>query len=177
MTRDELNDAYFDWMCGLVGRCHRHQKLLRYLHEVEFTYIIPMDGNRAEDGINLRYRFGYENSHSGPMIASYLDDRPCSVFEMMVALAVRCEEHFMYDPDAGNQTGRWFWSMVSNLGLIRMRDERFDEDRAETVIYEFLYRKYKRNGKGGLFTVENSTRDLRSMEIWYQMCLYLDEIL
>ena len=36
---------------------------------------------------------------------------------MMIALAIRCEEHIMDDPDAGDRTGQWFWSMLVSLGL------------------------------------------------------------
>lgn len=38
-------------------------KLLRHLHNIDFQYMLPMDGNRAEDGIDLRYRFGYEKEY------------------------------------------------------------------------------------------------------------------
>lgn len=183
MTRNELNDAYFEWMyqlvCGNQRRFRKrsYYKLLRYLHSVDFTYIIPMDGNRAGDGTDLRYRYGYEHSYEGPMIAAYLDDRECSILEMMVALAIRCEEHIMDDPDIGDRTGQWFWDMISNLGLFYMDDLHFDQDQADLIIERFLNREYERNGKGGLFAVERCTRDLRSVEIWYQMCWYLDEIM
>jgi hypothetical protein len=136
-----------------------------------------MDGNRAEDGIDLRYRFGYEQGYDSPMIATLLDDRPCSVLEMLIALAIRCEEHIMDDPDIGNRTGQWFWNMIINLGLGFMDDTKFDENYVKDVISRFLYRKYKRNGEGGLFTVEHCKNDLRTVEIWYQMCWYLDEVL
>jgi hypothetical protein len=136
-----------------------------------------MDGNRAEDGIDLRYRFGYEQGYDSPMIATLLDDRPCSVLEMLIALAIRCEEHIMNDPDIGNRTGQWFWNMIINLGLGFMDDTKFDENYVKDVISRFLYRKYKRNGEGGLFTVEHCKNDLRTVEIWYQMCWYLDEVL
>lgn len=179
MTRNELNNEYFEWMYRLVCSRKRlsYRKLLQYLHSIDFYYSNPMDGNRAEDGVDLRYRFGYENSYEGPMIASYLDDRECSVLEMMVALALRCEEHIMDDPERGNQTSRWFWIMISNLGLDRMSDSRFDEDYAYDVIDRLLNREYGRNGEGGLFTIKNSRYDLRTVEIWYQMCWYLDDIL
>ena len=111
------------------------------------------------------------------MIASYLDDRPCSVLEMLIALAMRCEEHIMDDPDIGNRTGQWFWSMITNLGLGSMTDAKFDRVKINHVILIFLDRKYKPNGEGGLFTVRNCPRDLRTIEIWYQMCWYLDDIL
>lgn len=179
MTKDELNNAYFEWMYQLV--CDErdsemsYRKLLYLLHDMDFNYTIPMDGNRAEDGTDLRYRFGYENAYDGPIIAAYLDDRPCSVLEMMVALAIRCEEHIMCDPDIGDRTGQWFWNMIDNLGLGDMNDEGFYKNYAERVIQKFLNREYKRNGEGGLFTVKHYRKDLRLVEIWYQMCWYLDE--
>lgn len=179
MTKDELNNAYFEWMYQLV--CDErdselsYRRLLYLLHDTDFNYTIPMDGNRAEDGTDLRYRFGYENAYEGSIIAAYLDDRPCSVLEMMVALAIRCEEHIMCDPDIGNRTGQWFWNMIDNLGLGDMDDMEFDKNYANSVIQKLLNREYKRNGEGGLFTVKHYRKDLRSVEIWYQMCWYLDE--
>lgn len=103
MTKSELNDTYFNWMCQLVfdGRYSKklsYRRLLKVLHKIEFTYSIPMDGNRAEDGIDLRYRFGYENGYSSSMISAYLDNKTCSVLEMMIALAIRCEEHGLSVP-------------------------------------------------------------------------------
>mgnify|MGYP000765349804 CR=1 FL=1 len=159
MTEIELNNEYFEWMCQLVcnerySRRLSYQKLLRHLHNIDFQYMLPMDGNRAEDGIDLRYRFGYEKEYEGLMIASYLDNRPCSVLEMLIALAFRCEEHIMTDPDIGNRMGQWFWNMIVSLGLGSMSDSRFDAAYTDDVISRFMNRKYKRNGEGGLFTVE-----------------------
>lgn len=182
MNREELNELYFDWMCRLVrngipSRRTSYRKLLQSLHNIDFTYEIPMDGNRAEDGVDLRYRFGSENHYEDSMVAMYLDDRPCSVLEMMIALAIRCEEHIMDDPDIGDRTGLWFWGMISNLGLEDMSDTKFDYCRVEEAVLRFLNRAYGHNGEGGLFTVKKSRRDMRSVEIWYQMCWYLDEIM
>lgn len=177
MTRNELVDRYFDWMYQLVvdNRYSKsYRKLFARLHDTEFTYTIPMDGNRAEDGIDLRYRFGREHSYEDAMVAAYLDNRPCSVLEMMTALAIRCEEHIMDDPDVGNRTGQWFWSMLVSLGLGSMYDAKFDKYYVDRVLERFLARKYERNGEGGLFTVDNG-RDMRRTEIWYQMNYFLRE--
>lgn len=179
MTKNELIDRYFDWMYQLVvdNRYSKsYHKLFVRLHDTEFTYTIPMDGNRAEDGIDLRYRFGREHSVSDAVIASSLDDRPCSILEMMIALAIRCEEHIMDDPDIGNRTGQWFWSMLVNLGLGSMYDARFDRYCVDMALERLLERKYERNGEGGLFTVNNG-RDMRTTEIWYQMNYYLSEVI
>ena len=182
MTKDELNNEYFEWMYQLVcndndHRRNSYRKLLYFLHDVEFTYIIAMDANRQSDGEDLRYRFGYEYGYDQAMIATYLDDRPCSVLEMMIALSLRCEEQIMSDPDIGNRTSEWFWGMIESLGLYFMTDEHFSLPAAEHVISRFLNRDYKRNGEDGLFTVNNPIRDMRTTEIWYQMCLYLNEYL
>lgn len=115
-------------------------------------------------------------AYSDAMIASYLDDRPCSVLEMMIALSIRCEEHIMDDPDIGNRTGQWFWSMLVSLGIGAMDDRKFDRYFVDRTLERFLDREYERNGEGGLFTVNNG-RDMRRTEIWYQMQYHLGEII
>ena len=180
MNKNELNDEYFEWMYQLVcnesySKGLSYKKLLNHLHNINFEYIIEMDGNRAEDGVDLRYRFGYELGYENPIIAQYIDHRGCSVLEMLIALAIRCEEHIMDNPEIGDRTGLWFWNMIENLGLGSMKDSRFDVDFVDDIIATFLNREYRRNGDGGLFTLKRSNVDLRTIEIWYQMCWYLNE--
>ena len=83
----------------------------------------------------------------------------------------------MTDPDIGNRMGQWFWNMIVSLGLGSMSDSRFDAAYTDDVISRFMNRKYKRNGEGGLFTVERCKYDMRTVEIWWQMNWYLDSIL
>lgn len=178
MKPRNIKQEYFDWLYDLMcdnrySDEYSYEELLRYLHDVEFTYIISKDVNRAEDGIDLRYRFAYDTGRD------HMDSRldgPCSVLEMMVALAIRCEEQIMDDPRYGNRTAQWFWKMISNLGLNGMVDGRFDKYYAEDVIVRFLNREYEPNGRGGLFTVRNCDYDLRYVEIWVIMLWYLDTI-
>lgn len=181
MTRYELNDEYFDWLYGLVCANRfpvkiSYRKLLMNLHSTEFRYTIPKDQNRAEDGVGLRYRFAlrlepYED------VAEVLDilERPCSLLEMMVGLAIRCES-FMDDPNVGDRTGQWFWNMVINLGLGNMTDDRFDRWLFDQSVNRLLNREYEPDGTGGLFRIRNCDRDLRKVEIWHQLCWYLDGI-
>lgn len=181
MVRDDVLNEYFDWMCQLVSDKQyigdrSYRKLLSKLHNIPFTYTIDMDGNRAADGIDLRYRFGYERNYEDYIIASFLDDKPCSVLEMIVALALRCET-IMEDPDYGDRTGEWFWGMIESLGLESMDNTSFNRDYVDDVIDIFLSRDYGRDGRGGLFTIKHPKRDLRTVEIWYQMNWYLDSIL
>lgn len=183
MTRVNITNEYFDWLYSIV--CEKRfadhisfRKLLMHLHDIEFRYLIPNDRNRAEDGVDLRYRFalyqGYEDSIDYVMD---LLDRPCTVLEMMIALAIRCEEDTMDDPIMGNRTGQWFWRMVVSLGLGATVDGRFDSRLVDTIIERFLNRDYEPNGKGGLFTIKGCDYDLRDVEIWVQLCWYLDSIM
>ena len=178
----QLTNDYFDWMYQLVcderysdGLSYR--MLLMYLYDTEFTYILDRDANRAGDGADLRFRFGYEKNLSKTTILRYLDNKPCSVLEMMIALAIRCEEHIMSDQEVGNRTGQWFWDMVENLGLSSMSDSRFNLEETSRILDRFLTRRYERSGEGGLFTIKNCRYDLRTVEIWYQAMWYLDEVL
>lgn len=177
MTREELNARYFDYMCSLVcsGKRRRgsYRKLLMLMNSVDFYYILPMDANRSEDGIELRYRFGADESVPEAEIATLLDIRPCSVLEMLVALCVRCEESIMDAPDSEDKTGDWFFEMIESLGLVSMTDSRFSRRRALEIIHVFLDRNYEADGSGGLFYIPDCTEDLRGTEIWHQMMLYL----
>lgn len=178
MTRDEVINEYFEWLCGLVCG-HRNStqvmfdKLLTRLHSIEFRYLIPRDQNRAEDGMDLRWRFAWE--HGMNMVPTCLDG-PCSVLEMMVALSLHCEEDIMDNPNYGNRTGQWFWGMIVNLGLGAMTDKRYDKEEVDDIIHRFLDREYEPNGKGGLFTVRNCDCDMRDIEIQYQLYRYLNSI-
>ena len=178
MTTNNVNKEYFEWLCSLIrdskpNKRASYKLLIEYLYKTEFVYILPMDGNRCADGIDLRYRFGYEHGIVDPVIASCLDIRPCSILEMMVALCFRCEEHIMFNPSNGLMAGRWFWMMIKNLGLENMTDGNYDPERVNSIVWRFLDRRYSPDGEGGLVCIPDCQYDMRSMEIWYQMQRYL----
>lgn len=181
MTRVDVSNEYFRWMLDTVyendySEAVSYKKLLTHLHNMTFTFSIPNDMNRAEDGISLRHRFAFANNYDDS-IDEILDilNGPCSVLEMMVALATHCEE-LMDNPTVGDRTGQWFWGMIVNLGLGSMTDKNFDRKYVDMCIKRFLNRDYDPDGKGGLFTIKGNRRDLRTVEIWYQLCWYIDSI-
>lgn len=182
MTEQEVRYAYFEWLvdtvCENEGQSRRHyRRLLKHLHDTTFIFSNPLDSNRAEDGVNLRYRFGRIYSYSYEIIDSCFESQECSILEMMVALSVKCEEHIMGDPEIGDRTGMWFWGMIFNLELEQMSDNSYNAKYVDEVIHRLLYREYDRNGSGGLFTVNHRSEDMRDTDIWYQMCWHLEEIL
>lgn len=178
--RSGIRDDYFEWlyrlMCGTRYPKHiSYRRLLMHLHIIDFRFTIPLDENRAENGINMRYRYALFNGYEerADRIMRILDG-PCSVLEMMVALAIHCEEDIMDDPEYGDRTTQWFWGMIGNLGLGSMTDDHYDEEYVNYVIERLLDRKYKPNGEGGLFTIYNCKKDLRKVEIWRQLGMYLN---
>lgn len=171
----DISIEYFEWMVNLVcGHDEKeltpsHYELLSILHEREFIYVLSMDENRAMDGVDLRYRFACEKGYDYRIVAYELDSRPCSVLEMMVALACRCE-NIMEDPELGDRVGIWFWEMIKSLGLY------YSNRNAELKIDIFLNREYYPDGEGSLFTIKNCKTDLRRVEIWDQMNWYLNTV-
>lgn len=180
MTREDIRADYFAWLYDVAcGNRYAPEisfrELLSHLHGINFVWDIPNDGNRARDGISLRRRFAMMQPHED--LVSAVEDMltgPCSVLEMMVALAIRCEEDIMDDTAYGDRTRQWFWNMMVSLGLGSMTDDRFDKRAANDIIERFLNREYEPNGRGGLFTVRNAPVDLRTVEIFVQQNHYLN---
>ena len=176
---DKVKSDYFNWMYDMMckGRFAKeitYRHLFEFLNDAEFMYFVPHDENRAEDGIALRYKFCVTHNCED---LEYCLDGPCSVLEMMVALAIRIEERIMSDPDKGDRTAQWFWGMMTSLGLSSMCDYNYNEWLVNDVITRFLNREYDPDGKGGLFTINGWNRDAREAEIWHQLMAYLNTLI
>lgn len=138
--------------------------LLDYLFRIEFIWSVNGDENRAADGLNLRSVYCDQIG----IQEDILIDDPCSVLEMMIALAVRGSESILWDGE-NNWTPYLFWTMIDNLGLEECMDGAFDEAYVYEKIDIFLARKYDKNGVGGLFQIFPNPKNFSKMEIWYQM--------
>ena len=162
-------DRYFKRLLEIVKADEQESGtylwLLEKLYETPFRWVLELDANRALDGLALR-----DN-----LMGGCSDDSECSVLEMLVALAVRCEQDIMQDDDYGDRTSVWFWLMIENLGLKSMNDQNYNEAHVEQIIDNFLDRNYDRYGNGSIFWSTHPRADLRKVEIWYQMCWYLVE--
>ena len=169
-------DLYFNWLKAIVYKGSlepviNYDKVLTDLFNTPFIFSIPLDINRQYDGLSLRTTFtdAYRLNESDI-------DIPCTVLEMMIALAIRCENSIMYSTSCGDRTSQWFWTMIKSLGLSVYINENYDEVAVKTIIDNFLNRKYEPNGSGGLFTVRMPDCDMRNIEIWVQLMWYLDEL-
>lgn len=177
---NQIVTDYLNWMYNLVetdtSRKHSFKKLFQSLHDIEFVPMVELDANRASDGINMRWYYEYDHHIETCALQTILQDRPCSVLEMLIGLALRLEA-IMDDPDKGNQVGRWFWDMLGNMGLSRMFDSHYDHNYICESVDRLINRTYEPDGNGGPFVLTHCAHDLRNVELWYQAIWYLDEII
>lgn len=174
MTRleEQIWDEYLDWLLKYVNfKKKGYHRLMEKLHHTDFEWYIERDRNRAEDGLNVRRIFEEEMcDHTVQLIF----DIPCSVLEMLVALADRIENEYIGDPNNPHPEDI-FWEMLCNLGLDSCTDRMFDPSRVSYILQNWMFRTFDFYGIGSIFPVENPEIDQREIEIWSQMNQYLME--
>lgn len=171
-------DTYFHWLYSLIkpeiDDDFLHWLLIKHLYKRTFYWSVPNDDNRAADGKKLRDMYRDEED-------DYCRGIPfgeCNILEMIIGLSIRCND-MMFEPDEGNMISKWFWEMINNLGLMDFTDDAYFDlggsREVDKIIDRLLDRTYRRNGKGGLFPLQNPKKDQRKVELWYQMSTYLLE--
>lgn len=170
-----LDEAYFVWLYSQVGsvknrnRAKTYWELLKLFHEKEFTWSIPLDENRANDGKDLRPQF-LEQTDAELHDPAWMD-MSCSMLELLIALAGK----LAWEADEMNQAG-WFWHLIDNLGLIRCTDAYPPDPRlVDKILDRVIHRDYYPNGSGSLFPLQHPKEDQRDVELWYQAQAYLLE--
>ncbi len=167
-----IANGYFGWLLKKIGRSKssNYISLLKTMFEKDFYPVVELDENRAYGGVALRDEY----LARGVRVGEDLPSRPCSILEMMIALAIRIDRDILPVPGE-EHIDYWFWLMVSNLGLDDMDDKRFDYEKVLYILDRFVGREYDSDGKGGLFPRNKSVTDQREVEIWYQMQGYVME--
>lgn len=172
---EPLDEAYLAWLYSQVGTVYQKQpgrnywSLMRQLFHKEFTWTVPRDENRSEDGRYLRYEFINE---TGAHVTAEWMGVGCSMLELLIGLARRLAF------EGEGEARVWFWEMVNNIGVAvndrhyNDREARLIDERLDLVIH----RRYSRDGVGGLFPLTHRDRDQRKVEIWYQLNAYLMEL-
>lgn len=166
---------YYDWLLTKANvRSHiknGYSKLLSILFEVAFTPSKEFDCKRLDDGLDLRMTFDKETSFTN--VSTMLEQKPCSMLEMMVGLAYRIEHDIMYD-GGEDKTYIWFEKMISSLGLLDQTDDNFSEDYVHGVLDVFNMCRYRPDGLGGLVYIPNYEGDMRALDIWSQMNIFVN---
>lgn len=175
-----LDEAYFVWLYSQVGSVElknlskTYWHLMQLLHNKEFTWdpnTIEKDGNRAQDGKDLRQQFLRETGTKVPTRDAGWLQYGCSFLELMVAISWQLEFE-----DGEMTQAEWFWTLIDNLGLSECTDaNRPAEEAVNRILDQVIDRTYAMNGEGGLFPLRNPEKDQREVELWYQLNAYLLE--
>lgn len=177
MNNEPLDESYFCWLyvqvasTRLKNPARTFWHLLRQLYTTEFTWFIPNDDNRVEEGKALRYEFLEMNPDANPDPV-WLEEGS-SFLEMLVALSRRLS---FEDERASSE--EWFWQLMSNINLV-ITDSYYENGEPSKYVSDALQvvndRTYDFHGKGGLFPLAHTEIDQAHVEIWYQMTYYLIE--
>ena len=158
---------YFEFLLSLIPGADRYRTICQELFKINFRYddYHFTDGNRADDGLNLRSYYFVKTRN-----VSFMGDEPCTVLEMIIALSLRIERDIMGEPGYDHPE-RWFEDMINNLGLLKLTSPRF----IEVTVDRWLDRRFDSTGQGSLFPLKWYPGDQRDLCIWDQMSFYLNE--
>lgn len=171
----KIYNRYFLWLNGLVDYNlpnHYYIKINQILFRKKFKAFLGLDGNRIEDGKALRERYIEETKD----LHCPQHEEPCSVFELLVALAIRMDYILSNKTDL---TGKWYSLFIENLGIseyaVNQLDDPLVQSEIEQIINKFIERRYDNMGRGGIFPLQFPLGNQRRLEIWYQMMDYIEE--
>jgi len=183
-TFEEIEQAYFIWLCSSIGVDSQGKEhnisywlLIKELYNIEFYAVLEKDMNRSDDVIRLRERYVESIHHE----ITGMYEHSVSVFELILAVAHRVKDAMddLSHPLTEADVGQWFWHLIRNLELWRFNDINFEDQNGSklvsNIVYNFLSRTYNSDGQGGLFPIIHPEKDQTKLEIWYQMMAYLLE--
>lgn len=161
------NNEYYHWMIDQVSDRYYdnryYSKLLFDLDNIEYTWSISLDENRAKDGLQMRYEQGCDRK-----------GMPCSILEMMVALSLRVVRDGYISED---EICTFFWDMIKTVGLYFNDDYNYDSDLTDERIANMLNHEYNYDGSdGALFIVNEPRNDMRDTQIWMQAMWHIAEV-
>lgn len=197
---EEIEENYFDYIYELSGMGVNDKKedlskreFGRYLYELPFTFVNAKDDSRAADGTALRYSFAmtfrdaYFSEIDFDEFKATVKEAlggPCSILEMMVALACKLEG-ITADPDYPDRTCMWFNKMICSLGLTGYQHKYIVEhpewkETVKNIIEKANKNEYEPSGKGGYFHIVSDgtfeVEDMRTISIWDQAMKYLNTV-
>ena len=166
--------AYRDWLIDNVNDMdHDYTHLLRELFTIEFYSLVKYDEDRGMDGMALREEWATVMEYNGS-----LDFGVANVLEVLIGISKRIEFQLF-----GTQYfDEWdyvniFWELIDNLGFSEMFGDisRYTFDEIRQNVTHFLDRDYFRHKNGNIFKFKNEPKDLRKLNIWTQMGLFIRE--
>ena len=198
-TPEEFGREYVKWLIRVVnGRLHTI--LLRYLHEIPFVSVLEFDEHRESDGRHLRDVFAETIADRIKYRYDIVDmEFPASFLEVLVSLAYLMDDCILYDSEfivdgkpfgevvkSDDHPAMWFWEMMANIDLAGFTNQVFKDarERGEELnlrrivrqkVDRVMYRRYRGDGRGGLFPLKHPKTDQRQVELWYQLNAYIED--
>lgn len=162
-----MRERYFHWLLKFIGNgfCRKNSyfELLEYLFNTEYYWSIPMDEDRAADGIDLRHRFVVECDEDVEASYVYLSG-PATVLEVLIALSIRMECIARGSIDLA-KSGQWFWGMIKCLDIFDCYDGNCDKAKIDYYIAKWLD-----------FESEISIFPNKKRELWSQAMEFLSSL-
>lgn len=156
-----MNDiSYFEWLMSLVGIDPRTQArdfmIANELFHIPYRWHFQLDENRAVAGSALREQY----STLYAIMDDDIPEGPCSVLEMLVALAQRMSEN------SGIKTEDCYHEMIKNLGLYGASLTDISK-----IVNQWM------DGRGGfsLFPLHHYKGNGDNLDLWTQMTIYINE--
>lgn len=166
MTNANANQLYLEWLTEQTEHPDKYRHLLARIHKYEFVWVVANDDNRIEDAKDLRMEYLAATGEFDQGLIPFV-----SVLEVLIALSRRCS----FQDDRPPQ--EWMTIFLKNLGFgkysgfLGLRRQM----QVEEILDNFIWRRYRKHGEGGLFPLRFPKEDQTQVELWYQMNSYLIE--
>ena len=150
-----ISQDYFNWIVDNYW-VKELTPIANLLANKDYIWHMTLDKNRAHAGLMLRQQYACE-------VGVYYEDfaiGPCTCLEMITALA------FQMWQQSGAKEPKYFIAedVIPNFDR---REISFD------VLDRWMRGDYRADGYGSPFYIPNCNRDMRTMDVWSQMNLYL----
>jgi len=169
-----LAEDYLQWLepqirDEFVNRGATYRHMLECMFDKDYVWLVPNDDNRLQDGLDLRAEFCFSHNVQPDHVLTH---KPSSFLEVLIGLSRRLA--FV----AGGTPQGWAWQLIVNLELPNMTDplSRYKVRKLNDIMDTTIFRTYQPNGLGGFFRLSWPERDMRKVELWYQMAAYISEI-
>lgn len=136
----DYNKLYFDYLINLIddnGKADQYSVLLEHLYYYDFVWLknIPLDENRAKDGLQLRSNYkAFLPVEEYDLYTRTFIGRECSILEMFVAFA----EKLTYIVSS-MKVQEYFWLFIDNLGLNWATNNNMNFQLVNAILQAFLY--------------------------------------
>ncbi len=147
--------------------------LLDLLHSMKFELVLDSDVDRVKDGAYLRDKWLSEEG-----IYEHLyefEGENVSVFEVLVALADRLSFQIGDNCSGTHSISECFWEILRNLDVEKYSAGNYKPMNIKEKVRNWMYRKYHKDGSGGVFPLVKTRFDQRKVSFWDQMNEYILE--